>query len=649
MLVAKVKLFFQEAVREIKAKVDFVSLVSRYLKLEKKGKNYQALCPFHEDKKPSLSLSPEKGIYKCFSCGASGDLFKFVQEFEKISFREVVEKLAQELGIEIISREKQEEKEEEKEEEKKEKKERELLFQINREAELYFQRELESPAHRSALDYLQKERKLSKETIKEFSLGYSPGLENRLLETILNFLKRKVEQEKLSKEFLEEDFLLSTGLFTLREYKNPSGQKLRTKFFDRIIFPIKDQSNQLTVGFGGRVLQEKDAAPKYLNSPETKIFQKREQLFALGSSKAKIKKEGTVLLLEGYFDVVQAHQHKLNYAVACLGTALSKEQANLLYRSNYNKNIILGFDSDQAGLKALQAAIEIFLDSELFKVRPDLFVLDLEQNKDLDQLLTSQNQVNSLDFSLDYYKKDALKFLIQKESQNFPEKNSSSLKKVKELLALISKLTDTLEKELYLEECAKFFYFDKQTLLKALQEIESTNFSSNSFYSQRIYSQRATQKKFLSSKSKLEKRKLSNYRELSSLREKNIQLKTEKEILAFLLRLEELAQKKSKELHERIEQVKFSLPELERLKNEILSSWSQENKTSLEKATFFKERMPTNITLIEEVFQLKEKLEALNSEERAFWLLKKKLVQRAAYHKYGSISRRAIISAKVIS
>jgi len=605
-----VKLFFEEAVKEIANRIDLVSLVSRYLRLEKKGVNYQALCPFHEDHKPSLIVSPQKSIYKCFSCGAAGNLFKFVQEFEKISFKEAVEKLAQELGIEIIRAENYQIQGANKP--TKEETEKQLLLEINQQAMLYFQKELKNPVYRFALSYLKEKRQLTERTIQDFSLGYSPGRNNNLFETVQKFIQQKIKKEKLCPSFLKEDFLLSTGLFSVYKDKN---KIIRTKFFDRIIFPIKDLENRV-IAFGARILKDKTNAPKYLNSPETKIFQKKNQLFALGLNQKRIKEKKEVILLEGYFDVVQAYQSQVDNAVACLGTAFTKEQALLLYKSNYDRNIVLGFDRDQAGLKAIRSAIEIFLDQEIFRIKPNLWVLDLERYKDLDELIVSKSSS-----PINLKKEDALKFLIREESKNFPEKNQDSLKKVKELLELINRLPEALEKEIYLEKCAEYFKFSQQVLFKSLSEIEESTNDFQQSQKRKFFSQRQSQE------NQQNKRKLSNLKELSVLRQKNIQLKTEKEILAFLLFIREPNWKICQE----VKKLKMSLPELEIIKSQLLKLTNQ----SLEEKKARLASQAENKNLTKEIFSLISKLQNRKSSDlEASFLLERKLEEIVAYKKY---------------
>jgi len=295
---------------EIKNKLDIVEVVQKYIKLKSVGKYYAGLCPFHKETKPSFFVSPEMQIFKCFGCGESGNVFKFLMKIENLNFEQVLEKLKEEYGLDI-------------QKEKKETGEIKKILEINYSALKFFRQELKK--NKSALDYL-KQRGLSEKTINDFELGFSPG----------NTLVR----DFLYAQGYSYDLIKKAGFLDLQNYD---------RFQSRIIFPLRDERGRL-VGFTGRIFPENFPGPKYLNTPETLLFKKSQFLYGLYQSKEYILANKKVILVEGQFDFLLAWQNNLRNIVAISGSALTEEHLRKLKK--YAGNLVFAFDNDQAGFKA---------------------------------------------------------------------------------------------------------------------------------------------------------------------------------------------------------------------------------------------------------------------------------------------------------
>ncbi len=341
--------YSEELIEEVRARNDIVSVISEYVKLQKKGSSYFGLCPFHNEKSPSFSVSPDKQMYYCFGCGAGGNVFTFIQEYENYSFPEALKMLADRAGIPLPEKEYSRE-------EKKEQDLRTQILSVNKMAAKYFYYQLRTENGRQAMDYL-KNRRLSDETIKGFGLGYS----NKYSNDLYLYLK---------KQGISDELLRESGLMNVDEKRG-----MYDKFWNRVIFPIMDVNNRV-IGFGGRVMG--DGKPKYLNSPETKVFDKSRNLYGLNLARTSRKKN--LLLCEGYMDVISMHQAGFQNAVASLGTALTTQHAGLLKR--YTDEVILTYDSDEAGTKAALRAIPI-LQAAGISAR----VLHLQPYKDPDEFV----------------------------------------------------------------------------------------------------------------------------------------------------------------------------------------------------------------------------------------------------------------------
>jgi DNA primase len=380
-------------IEEIKNRLDIVDQISKYVELKPAGKNYAGLCPFHTEKTPSFMVSPELQRYKCFGCGESGDIFTFIQKIEGIDFPEALEKLAKEAGVKLQKR--------------KINTHIAKLYEINKLAGRYYYKQLKES--KVASKYIAS-RGFNKDSIYKFGIGYAPGGYK-----LLDYLQSQGEEKFNKKE------LLDSGLFTLKN------GKLRAKFYKRIMFPIRSTSGKV-IGFSGRVLSKDQKGPKYMNTPETPIYHKKENVFGQYESRKAIRKKDLVIFCEGQTDVISAHQAGFENIVAPLGTALTLEQLKKL--SKLTKNFLFIFDSDEAGQKAMQRALILIskLELQAYAVSPDPY-------KDIDEML----QKDEAKFkNLIKNKIDLFSFLFNKKIEDLNPTEyadiNSALKWVKETL-----------------------------------------------------------------------------------------------------------------------------------------------------------------------------------------------------------------------
>ena len=340
--------YTEEQIEKVRSGSDIVQIIGRYVNLKRSGSGYVGLCPFHSEKTPSFSVNPARQMYKCFGCGVAGSVITFVMEYENYTFPEAMQFLAEQAGIELPKTELTPE-------QKRQKNLRSTLVQINAKAASYYYAKLKSPGGKQGYDYL-KNRGLSDETIMHFGLGYS-GQGGREL---YGYLKNQGYSDRELSE---------TGLFKIDEHG------AYDKFWNRVMFPIMDINNRV-IGFGGRVMG--DAKPKYLNSPETILFNKSKNLFGLNY--AKLGKRKNIILCEGYMDVIALHQAGFTNAVASLGTAFTSEQAVILKR--YTDEVLLTYDSDAAGIKAALRAIPMLRDAGI-----NARVIHMDPYKDPDEFI----------------------------------------------------------------------------------------------------------------------------------------------------------------------------------------------------------------------------------------------------------------------
>ncbi|MBQ1492529.1 MAG: DNA primase, partial [Blautia sp.] len=346
--------YSEDLIEEVRVRNDIVTVISQYVRLTRSGSSsYKGLCPFHNEKTPSFSVSGQKQLYHCFGCGASGNVFNFVMQYENVSFSEALSQLAERAGVTLP-------KIEYSAQAKELSQKKTDLLAMHRFAAQYYYTLLKQDVGRDALAYLQR-RGLSNETIRSFGLGYSDAGGQGLY----HFLKGKGYSDELLKE---------SGLFLLDDRRN----LLIDKFRGRVMFPIMDPNSRV-IGFGGRVMG--DEKPKYLNSPETIIFEKRRNLYGLHA--ARKSREDFLILCEGYMDVIAMHQAGFTNAVASLGTALTPGHATLM--RHYAKQVLLIYDSDGAGIRATQRAVPILREASL----PSR-VVNLQPHKDPDEFIRAE-------------------------------------------------------------------------------------------------------------------------------------------------------------------------------------------------------------------------------------------------------------------
>ena len=357
-------------IEAVKERADIVDVVGEHVVLKKKGREYVGICPFHDDTSPSMTVSPAKQFYYCFSCGAGGNAIKFLMEHQRQSFSDVVLELARkyQLPIETLDGPQQERL-------RKQLSRREQLHRVLTLAAGWFRSQLRAPEGAAALTYLRESRGLSEATLEAFELGFAPDRWDGLLSHLQ-------QVEGLGPELLEE-----AGLVVPRKgASSQDGRGFYDRFRGRVMVPIKDRQGRV-IGFGGRSLD--GGEPKYLNSPETEVFEKGKHLFGLDKAAAAIRKDDRAVVVEGYFDVIALHAAGITNAVASLGTALSSQQITQLCRCCEGRRMVLNFDSDGAGVRAAQRAIgeveQLALQGQL-----ELRVLQLPSGKDPDEFLKSQ-------------------------------------------------------------------------------------------------------------------------------------------------------------------------------------------------------------------------------------------------------------------
>lgn len=406
--------YSEEQIEEVRSRSDIVSVIGRYVRLKRAGSGYTGLCPFHNEKTPSFHVNPARQMYKCFGCGVGGNVLTFVMEYENLTFPEAMEMLAQENGIELP-------KQELTAQQKQQESLRQTLLEINKKAARYYFALLKSPRGKPGYDYLTG-RGLSDETILHFGLGYAGQGGGELY-------------QYMKKEGYSDSVLKETGLFKMDE------RGAYDKFWNRVMFPIMDANNRV-IGFGGRVMG--DAKPKYLNSPETKIFDKSRNLFGLNY--AKRGKRSNMILCEGYMDVIALHQAGFTNAVASLGTAFTEQQANLIRR--YTDEVLLTYDSDGAGIKAAMRAIPMLrragitgkvIHMEPYK-DPDEFIKNLGAEEFEKRMEEAQN---SFFFEIEVIKKNY--------SMSDPEQKTKFIHETARKLLVFE---DKIQRDNYLEAVA---------------------------------------------------------------------------------------------------------------------------------------------------------------------------------------------------
>jgi DNA primase len=434
-----------DTIEDVKQRADIYDVVSEQVVLKRQGKDYVGFCPFHDDKRnPSFSVSPSKQFYYCFSCGAGGNAIKFMMEIGKRSFSEVVLDLAKKYQVPIKTLEP-----EQRQELQRQMSIREQLYEILALTAKFYEHALAQPQGHAALRYLLHDRALRPEIIQQFQMGYAPGGWS----TLYGYL---VEQKKYPVGLIEQ-----AGLIAPRK----EGGGYYDRFRDRLVIPIADSQGRI-IGFGGRTLT--DEQPKYLNSPETELFDKGKILFGLDKAKAAIAKKDSAIVVEGYFDVIALHSAGITNAVASMGTALSQHQIKMLLRFTESKRIVFNFDADGAGVKATERAIGEIA-TLAYQDAVKLHILNIPNGKDPDDYLKNHH-------STDYEKllEHAPRWINWQIDNIVKDRDMSKtghLQEVTEAIAkLLGNITNPGTRTDYIKECAELLSQDKSWRVRQIEE-----------------------------------------------------------------------------------------------------------------------------------------------------------------------------------
>ncbi|MDC7279547.1 MULTISPECIES: DNA primase [Pseudobutyrivibrio] len=425
--------YSDEVVEEVRNRTNIVDVISQYVNLQKKGSQYFGLCPFHNEKTGSFSVSPQKQMYYCFGCGKGGNVFSFLMDYENMTFKEAVEELAPKCGVTLPQRELTPQ-------ERQRADRRSRLFEINKDAAAYYYKMLRSDAGKQAMDYFTK-RELTPDTMHKFGLGCT----SKYSDSLYKYLRGRG---------YEDDILKDCGLITIDEKRGG-----HDKFWNRAMFPIFD-ANGKVVAFGGRVMG--DGEPKYLNSPETEIFNKSKTLFGLYFAR-KTRRE-QFILCEGYMDVISLHQAGFDNAVASLGTALTEGHAGMLKR--YVKDVYLSYDSDGAGQKAALRAIPILKNAGI-----SCRIINMSPYKDPDEFIKNlgaeeyEKRIQNAENSFMYQ----VRMLQNNYDMTDPEKKSDFQKEAARMIVM--EFSTQLERENYTESVAAKFNIPKDALAKYILEL----------------------------------------------------------------------------------------------------------------------------------------------------------------------------------
>lgn len=440
----------QEKIDEIIQANDIVDVISTYTQVKRRGKAFLALCPFHPDKNPSLNISQQKQVYHCFACGASGNVFTFVMEYDKITFIEAATKLAFRAGIELNIRNAAPDVSSEVS----------RLYEINKYAARFFYDKLQnlSGYEKDFLSEYLKKREIKKETLRKFGIGYA----EKGWDSLLNHFK----EENI---FTEED-IEKAGLIISSEKG-----KYYDRFRGRLIFPIFSENDKV-VGFGGRKLYEDDPGGKYINSPETRIYNKSRILYGLNFARESIRVNDYVLLVEGYMDLISLHQAGIYNVVASSGTALTTEQVQLI--SRYTKNIVMVYDADLAGIKATKRGIELVLEAGL-----DLSVVTLPEGEDPDSIIREKGK-EEFDVHLNNKKSiiDFISKLYEKENRLSSVQDKTNY--VKEIIGYVSRIPDKIKIAFFIKDISsKYGLYEsdlRDELEKAIKVFKKEYFTKSS-------------------------------------------------------------------------------------------------------------------------------------------------------------------------
>jgi DNA primase len=441
----------ENKIEEIRSAANIVDIISEFINLRKRGKNFIGLCPFHNEKTPSFTVSEDKQIFHCFGCHNGGNVFKFLMDFEKISFIEAVKSIADRMGIQVDYEDQQS---------PEKQSEQEILYDVNDFAAKYFSNILLNEKEGEIGRKYFHQRKIKPQTLRAFGLGYAPSKRDAFVE----YAKNRIDLEKA----------LQLGLIG----KGNEGN-LFDKFSGRIIFPI-DSPNGRVVGFGGRILEKNEYAAKYLNSPESIVYTKGKILYGLSHAKDDIRRLNKVIMVEGYMDLISLFQNGINNVVAVSGTALTDDQAFLLTR--YTKNVVLLFDADIAGVKASMRSIEILLKKD-FEIR----IASLPKGEDPDSYV---NQFGKEKF--DELIKQAVSFHEYQtalyEAEGYFTDSSRSAEAVRSLVKSLSFIDDELKRNFYIKNISKKFGIREKLLESELDKILNREIKYDNNASQKVQS-----------------------------------------------------------------------------------------------------------------------------------------------------------------
>ena len=430
----------EEVIERIRQDNDIVDIISENVRLKKSGRNYVGLCPFHNDKSPSLSVSQDKQIYKCFSCGEAGNVITFVMKYKKLTFYEASKYLADKAGIPLeLGNAK----------ESQITKKKELLYKVNTEAARYYFYNLQRTSF--AKEYFLK-RGIREEVIKRFGLGYA---QDRWHDLIM-YLKKKGFNENL---------LLEAGLILKSEKKGNTYDRFR----NRVMFPVFDVRGKV-IGFGGRVLD--DSKPKYLNSPETVVFHKGTNLYGLNFATKNKLEQDYIIIVEGYMDLISLHQHGITNTVASLGTALTINQARLLKR--YVNKVIISYEADVAGQTATLRGLEILRHAGL-----DVKVLKVPQGKDPDEFVRNNGKdafLRLVDNAL-----PLIEYRIKKAAEGINLRDNNELVKYGEKFAEILADLNPIEKDVYIKKISEETSIKEQAIYDLLSQVMAKDQKENNF------------------------------------------------------------------------------------------------------------------------------------------------------------------------
>lgn len=426
--------YSDEILDEVRSSNDIVDIISQYISLKRSGRNYFGLCPFHNEKSPSFSVSPDKQIFHCFGCGVGGNVISFISKIEGIGFKEAIEVLAEKANIKlptIVNNI------DSKKEELKTK-----VYKVNSFTAEFYHKRLYEPSSKIAQEYVKK-RQLNNETLKSFKIGFSCKFDELY--------------QALHKEGFKDEEILESGLVN----RNENG-KFIDRYRNRLMIPILDERNRV-IAFGGRVLD--DSKPKYINSPENIVYSKGRHLFGLNVAKKSDTKR--LLIVEGYMDAISLHQRGITNVVAALGTALTTQQGWLLRKNA--EQVILGFDSDGAGQTAIIRAMEV-----MQNMGCDMRVLQMSGAKDPDEYVLKYGSVRFQKLLDEAISLIEFKIKVLQKDLNL-ENASDKIKFLNEIAKLISKIDNTMEREIYIEKIAKGYNISKEAIYAEVNKLQYSN------------------------------------------------------------------------------------------------------------------------------------------------------------------------------